>query len=109
MLVLSSASHFVHHCACLDSSPSSHHYSSLYINGVAWPNLFQGAPDAEQPSGEAPEAHRRGPSRHLQLSEAHSVPLEGAEREEKGKEQVRGYFPTSSIPICGYCFCVHFL
>ncbi len=109
MLVFSSVSHFVRHCSRLDSSPSSCHYSSLYINGVAWPNLFQGVPDVEQPSGEAPEAHWCCPSCHLQLSEAHSVPLEGAEREEKGKEQVRGYFPTSSIPICGYCFCVHFL
>jgi hypothetical protein len=32
-----------HHCACLDSSPSSHHYSSLYSNSVAWLTLFQGA------------------------------------------------------------------
>ena len=100
VLVFSSASHFVRHCARLDSSPSSRHYSSLFINGVAWPNLFQGAPDAEQPSG---------PSRHLQPSAAHSVPLEGAEREEKGKEQVRAYSPTSSIPICGHCCCVHLL
>lgn len=106
---LKTASHFVRHCARLDSSPSSRHYGSLYINGVAWPNLFQGVPDAEQPSGEAPEANRRCPSRHLQPSAAHSVLLEGAEREEKGKEQVRAYSPTSSIPICGHCFCVHLL
>ena len=99
VLVFSSASHFVRHCARLDSSPSSCHYGSLYINGVAWPNLFQGAPDAE-PSG---------PSRHLQPSEAHSIPLEGEEWEEKGKEKVRGYSPTSSIPFCGHCFCVHLL
>jgi hypothetical protein len=74
MLVFSSASHFVRHCARLDSSPSSRHYSSLFINGVAWLNLFQGAPDAEQQSGEAPEAHWRRPSRHLQPREAHIVP-----------------------------------
>jgi hypothetical protein len=39
VLVFSSASHFVRHCARLDSRPNSRHYSSLYVNGVAWPDL----------------------------------------------------------------------
>ncbi len=89
MLVFPSASHFVRHCTRLDSRPSSRHYGSLYINGVAWPNLFQGAQDKEQPNGAAPAIHRRRPSRHLQPSEANGI-QGGAEREEKGKEKVHG-------------------
>ncbi len=89
VLVFPSASHFVRHCTRLDSRPSSRHYGSLYINGVAWPNLFQGAQDKEQPNGAAPATHRRRPSRHLQPSEANGI-QGGAEREEKGKGKVRG-------------------
>jgi hypothetical protein len=40
VLVFSSASLFVRHCTGLDSRPSSRHYGSLYVNGVAWPTLL---------------------------------------------------------------------
>jgi hypothetical protein len=92
VLVFSSASLFVRHCAGLDSRPSSRHYGSLYVNVVAWPNLLQVARDMEpqRPNGEASDAHRR----HMQGCDANDV-LAGAEREEKGKAQVRGYSPIS--------------
>ena len=96
VLVFPSAGHFVRHCARLDSRPSSRHYSSLYINGVAWPNLFQRARDREQPNGEnAPDAYQRRPSRYRQPSKANGV-QEG--REDKGKENVHIslQFPTAA-------------
>ncbi len=101
VLVFSSASLFVRHCARLDSRPSSRHYGSLYVNGVAWPTLLQGARDMEpqRPNGEASDAHRR---RHMQPCDAGDV-LGGAEREEKGKAQVRGYSPISARPTHGAC------
>ncbi len=117
MLVLSSASHFVHHCACLDSSPSSHHYSSLYINGMAWLNLFQGASDVgEQPSGESPEAHQGCPSCHLQLSEADASCWGEKNRRRRGRSKYVATHPPLQFPsavIVYACSCCrqtdHFL
>jgi hypothetical protein len=85
VLVFSSASHFVRHCARLDSRPSSRHYRSLYVNGVAWPNLFQ-----------APDANLRHHSRHTQPRD----------RGDEGEDQVRGYSPPlqgpPALPVRGH-------
>ncbi len=97
VLVFSSASLFVRHCAGLDSRPSSRHYGSLYVNGVAWPNLLQVARNMEpqRPYGEASDAHRR----HMQPCDANDV-LGGAEREEKGKAQYEATLPFLQGPRC---------
>ncbi len=101
VLVFSSASLFVRHCARLNSRPTSRHYGSLYVNGAARPTLIQGARGVEpqHPNAEASDAHRR---RHMKPCDANGV-LGGAEQKVQGKAQVQAYPPISSRPTYGAC------
>ena len=97
MLVFSSASMFVRQSAGLDSRPSSRHYGSLYVNGLAWPTPLQGARDMDpqRPNGEVSDAHWR---HHTQPCDANDV-QGGAEGEEKGKVL---FSSTTTYGACVY-------